>query len=284
TSWLWAFGDGGTATAQSPSHSYASAGTYTVTLTASNDSGSSSATGTITVTSPPPTAPTASFTSSVSSGTAPLSVTFTDTSTGAPTSWAWTFGDGGSDSSQNPTHSYTSAGTYTVTLTASNGSGSSSATGTITVTGPPPPPNLVGNPGFEIDTTGWSGPLARVSGGHSGSWAAKLTNSGTAPATITLNDHPNWIATTSAGTYTASVWVRSDVAGATAYLKLREYQGSTKVGERVVQVVLTTSWQQLSVTMVPSAPGSSTIDLNSYVYNAAAGSSFYADDVEVRLT
>ena len=220
---------------------------------------------------------------STSGGTAPLGVSFTDTSTGAPTSWAWDFGDGQSATTQNPSHTYTSAGTYTVTLTATNAGGSSTATSQVVVS-TPPPQNLVGNPGFEVDTTGWSGPLARVSGGHSGSWSAKLTNTGTAAATITLNDHPNWVATTSSGTYTASIWVRGDVAGATAYLKLREYQGSTKVGEKTVQVVLTTDWQQLTVSMVPAAPGASTIDFNAYVYNAAAGSSFYADDADMRLS
>src|SRR5713226_4665953 len=91
--------------------------------------------------------------------------------------------------------------------------------------------NLVGNPGFETDTSGWSTTsstvsLTRVSGGHSGSWAAQLTNNGTAAAYCILNDSPNWVGQTATGTYTASLWVRADTAGAALKLKIREYSSA----------------------------------------------------------
>ena len=42
--------------------------------------------------------------------------------------------------------------------------------------------NLVGNPGFEVNTTGWTttapATLSRVSGGHSGGYQALVINSG----------------------------------------------------------------------------------------------------------
>lgn len=243
---------------------------------------------------PPVPAPTASFTASTNTGVAPLSVTFTDTSTGSPTGWSWSFGDGQSSTEQNPTHVFSDAGTYNVTLTASNSGGSTSATQQITVdpssTPPPTGGNLIPNPDFEKDLKGWDAngvvgvTLTRVAGGHSGSYAAKLTNTTTGPATETLNDNPNTVPTSAAGTYTGSIWVRADTAGAKLYLRVREYNGSTKVSEKVVGVVLSTSWQQVSASLVPTSPGSTSIEFATAVYSAAAGSSYYADDASLTLS
>jgi PKD repeat protein len=239
----------------------------------------------------PVPAPTASFTANPTSGQAPLAVAFTDTSTGSPTAWSWSFGDGQSSTAQNPTHTFTDPGTYNVRLTASNAGGSTSATRQITVGSVTPPPsgqNLVPNPGFETNLAGWDTnntptvALERVAGGHSGSWAARLTNTGTTTVTETLNDIPNVVATTAAGTYSGSVWVRADAAGAKLYLRLREYSGGTKLSEKVVGVTLSTSWQQVSATLVPTAPGSS-LELATAVYSAAPGTSYYADDVALSL-
>jgi len=239
----------------------------------------------------PVPAPTASFTANPTSGQAPLAVSFTDTSTGSPTAWSWSFGDGQSSTAQNPTHTFTDSGTYNVRLTASNAGGSTSATRQITVGSVTPPPsgeNLVPNPGFETNLAGWDTnntaavALERVAGGHSGSWAARLTNTGTTTVTETLNDNPNVVASTAAGTYSGSVWVRADAPGAKLYLRLREYSGSTKLSEKVVGVTLSTSWQQVSATLVPTAPGSS-LELATAVYSAAPGTSYYADDVALSL-
>ena len=78
---------------------------------------------------------------------------------------------------------------------------------------------LVTNSSFEEGTSGWnmSGSdagvaLTRVAGGHSGAWGARLSNGGASGATCMLNDAPNWVTTTDAGRYTASLWVRSDAA------------------------------------------------------------------------
>ena len=179
-------------------------------------------------------------------------------------------------------------------LTATNAGGSTTASQQISVSPggstPPPGSNLVGNPGFESSTAGWDNngvsavSLQRVAGGHSGSWSAKLTNTSTGTATETLNDNPNTVGTSAAGTYTGSVWVRADTAGAKLYLRVREYQGSTKVSEKVVGVILSTSWQQVTATLVPTSPGSTSIELATAVFSAAAGSSYYADDVSLTLS
>jgi Tol biopolymer transport system component len=104
------------------------------------------------------------------------------------------------------------------------------------------------NPGFETDLAGWNASgsaagvtLTRVSGGHSGGWAAKLTNTGTSAGSCTLNDAPNAVKTTAAGTYTARLWVRADSPGLTLEVRLREYSGATLLGSEISEVVLTTA-------------------------------------------
>jgi PKD repeat protein len=246
---------------------------------------------------PTPTGPTASFTAAPTSGTAPLTVQFTDTSTGGPTSWRWAFGDGTTSTTQHPSHTYQATGTYTATLTATNSNGSSTASQQISVgsdtTPPPPPPdtgsNLIANPGFETGTSGWNTgnyatvSLTRDAGGHSGSYAAKLSNTGTTTVTNTLNDDPNTVATSSAGTYTGSIWLRSDsaTAGTKMYLRIREYQGGTRIGEKVVAVYLTSSWQQVTGSYVPVSPGSSSIDFSAAMYSAPPGATYFADDASL---
>jgi parallel beta-helix repeat protein len=170
-------------------------------------------------------------------------------------------------------------GPHTVT---GNDSGKT-ATASLTV-------SYVRNSGFETDLSGWntsgSGAnitLTRVSGGYSGGWAAKLTNTGSTTSTFaTLQDSPNWVMTTSAGTYTGSIWVRSDTAGAVFKLKFQEYSGSTLVASQTTQVTLTTSWQQVTVAYAIRQPGS-TLDFQAYVSSPAPGAAFYADDAAIVL-
>ncbi|MGI8615391.1 MAG: PKD domain-containing protein, partial [Actinomycetota bacterium] len=237
------------------------------------------------------TPPTASFTASPMSGDAPLTVTFSNTSSGEPTpTYIWDFGDGQTSTATSPTHTYTSPNTYTVTLTAHNSSGpDSTATRTITVSPASPPSNLVGNPGFEVDASGWgtvgSGngvSLTRVPSGHDGSWAAKLTNTSTRKQKCVLNDQPNWVTTTQAGTYTASIWVRDDSPFGQFKLLLKETGGALN-GSLTTTVPLTTNWQLVSVSYTVKSPGTSTLDLQAFVPRtfAPTGTCFYADDVSI---
>ena len=62
-----------------------------------------------------------------------------------------------------------------------------------------------------------------------------LTNTNTTNQTCLLNDSPDWGKPTAAGTYTGSLWVRADRAGAPLKLRLREYNTSgTLLGTRPV--------------------------------------------------
>jgi hypothetical protein len=108
-----------------------------------------------------------------------------------------------------------------------------------------------------------------------------MANTGSTASTYaTLQDSPNWVATTSAGTYTGTMWVRADTAGAVFKLKFQEYSGSTLVGSATAQATLTTSWQQVTVTYTIKSPGS-TLDFQAYVSSPAPGTAFYADDASI---
>ena len=291
------FGDGspvvGPQAGATATHSYTAAGTYTITVTVTDTGGfSSTVTQAVQVTPAGDFPPAAALTVTPVSGSAPVQVTAdaSGSSDGDATpiaTYAFDFGDGspvvGPQAAASATHTYTAAGTYTATVTVTDTGGLSSiATAQVVVSA-----NLVGNPGFETDLSGWntsgSGTgisLTRVTGGHSGGWAAMLANTGATQSTCTLNDSPDWAKPTTAGAYTGTIWVRADMAGATLKLRFREWNGSTLVGTQTTLATLTTSWQQVSVVYTAQVPGSS-LDLNAYVSSAAPGTCFYADDVAI---
>jgi hypothetical protein len=231
------------------------------------------------------------------SGTYPVNVTADasgslDNDATPIASYTFDFGDGtvvGPQGAATAVHTYVASASYTVTVTVTDTGGlSSNATKVVAVSGPNG--DLVGNSGFEADTSGWntsgSGAgvtLARVSGGHTGSWAAKLTNTGSSNTTCLLNDSPNWVATTAAGSYTGSIWVRADSPGASFTLRFREYNGTTLVGSTSTQFTLKSSWKLVTVTYTPVSPGSTSLDLNAYLPSVSAppGTCFYADDVSI---
>ena len=144
--------------------------------------------------------------------------------------------------------------------------------------------NLVGNPGFEVDTSGWKGDatantINRVAGGNSGSWAAEISNT-TAGGSCGLDDKPSWVSFTQAGAYTAGIWARSDTAGLTLKLRVREYLGGVLQGSVVKSMALTTSWQQVTANYTPIAPGSS-LDFEAFTSNSPVGVCFQADDASI---
>jgi Carbohydrate binding domain len=153
--------------------------------------------------------------------------------------------------------------------------------------------NLIGNPGFETDTSGWntSGSTATVTlvqdstSPHSGSYDALL--SATTSGSCGLNDSPDWVHSTSTGTYTGSIWVLGGTPGTPVNVRFREYANGTGtyLGGATSTVTLSTSWQQLTVSYKVASPGSSTLDFNAYVPAAygTAGICFYADDASIVL-
>jgi peptidoglycan/xylan/chitin deacetylase (PgdA/CDA1 family) len=241
----------------------------------------------------PDAPPVAVLTVTPSAGLAPLSVTAnasgsTDTDPTPIANYTYNFGDGTAavtTTANTRTHSYTSVGTFTLTVTVRDTAG---LTGTATKQ-VISQSNLVANPGFESNTTGWAAgstgvSLTRQLSGHSGLWSGRIQNTGITARTCTLTDSPNWIARTAAGTYTASLWVRGAAAGATLTWQVQELNGATPVGTASSAIRLTTGWQQITVRYSPLQPGVTALDFNASVNAvAASATAFYADDALVVL-
>jgi len=241
--------------------------------------------------------PVASLTVSPSSGVAPLTVSLDGSGSSDPDvgalSYTFEFGDGavlGPQAQATTTHVYI-AGTYTAKLTVTDPVGATSvATRTITVTGSGLGPNLVQNGLFETNLNGWSAystaTLARVAGGYEGGWAAQSTSTASTPGGFGFNDSPNWVANAGAlGTrYRFSAWVRSDAARGTAKLQIREYLGSTKVGNTTFSpaVTLSSTWQLLTVDHVTQGAGT-TLDFQIYDIPLVLGESFLTDAVSINV-
>lgn len=307
TTWSEVSGPGtvtfGDASSVSTTASFSDPGTYVLRLKADDSALQSSDDLTVTVNptpqNQPPVVNAGPDQSVILPNSANLSGTATDDGLPNPpgtltTSWSEVSGPGtvtfGDPSSLSTTASFSDPGTYDLRLTADDSALQSSDDLTVTVASASQ--NLVGNPGFETSTTGWntSGSdagvtLTRVSGGHSGGWSGLVANGGSGAASnCKMQDAPNWVATTSAGTYTGSMWVRADAPGATFTLKLREFNGSTLLVAKTKSITLSTSWQLVTVTDVPTMPGTSTLDFMGIVLNAPVGTCFYADDIAITQT
>ena len=119
-----------------------------------------------------------------------------------------------------------------------------------------------------------------VAGGHSGGWAAQLSNT-SAGAQCTLDDKPSWVGVTQAGAYTLSIWARSDTPGLTFKLRIREYKSGVQQGSAATSVTLTSAWQQVTVVYTPVAPGLSNLDFQAFTVSSPVGVCFQADDASI---
>ena len=148
--------------------------------------------------------------------------------------------------------------------------------------------NLVVNPTMEASTRGWYAPsafvLERARGGHTGTYAVRLRNTGTTARTGTVNDARNTVAATTAGhVYVASAWVRTPAAGRAVSVRLMEYRGRTYLGQALATVTLPdTGWHRVRTTYTARTSGAS-LDLN-VVARVPGGASVLVDDVALRDT
>jgi hypothetical protein len=131
--------------------------------------------------------------------------------------------------------------------------------------------------------------LSRIAGGRTDGFAAQLFNPSAATANCVLNDSPNWVAATSVGTYTASIWVRPAVAGESFTLRIREYAAAGGSAGSPVSTTVKLSdpaaWQQVTVNFtVTAATAGSNLDFGAYTPSAPAnGVCFIADDASIAL-
>jgi hypothetical protein len=138
----------------------------------------------------------------------------------------------------------------------------STTTTTTTTTVPPASGNLVANPGFESNLTGWGAGdnatslLRTCTVAHSGTCSAEVGRKRTTGDAV-MDDSPNSVGSTTAGAvYAGSAWVIAP-AGRTVTLRIREYRGSKVVRAQTAVMTGTGSWQQLTVQSAPAAGGTS---------------------------
>jgi cell division septation protein DedD len=145
-------------------------------------------------------------------------------------------------------------------------------------------PNLIANPGFEQDLTGWSKlsapqQLERVPGGHSGGYAAMLSS--TSVSTVVLKDSPNTVSKTNQGAvYHAAAWVMAKTPYVDAVLRIREVSGTgSVVGEHGQQVRLKTAeWTQIQFDYTAVRDGDQ-LDFNVLARALVPGHDLLVDDV-----
>jgi len=145
------------------------------------------------------------------------------------------------------------------------------------------PTPIVGNSGFETDLSGWrpnaGTSLARVEPGHTGSFAAALTRTGST-GNVRLNDHRNWLRSAPGDAIcTASASVLGP-EGETARIRLREYRLGVRVARESTATVLDGAWQVISVPLSVMHEGDN-VDLNVYGVRFDTGGTVLVDDVSI---
>jgi parallel beta-helix repeat protein len=220
----------------------------------------------------------------------PFAGTGTDPDGHLPLTFLWDFGGGAPDSTaQDPGEiTFSSLGTYTVTFTVTNSLGLADPTpDSLVITVVAADQNLVGNPSFETDTSGWmpyptaDTVIERVPGGQEGAFALEVRSAGDM-APFGINDSPNWVGSTgAAGTrYRLTAWVRAEASSGQARIRVREYLNGVQVGTATYSpfVPLTLAWQMLTVDHVTQAAGS-TLDAQVLDYPVAPGETFQTDSI-----
>jgi hypothetical protein len=151
----------------------------------------------------------------------------------------------------------------------------------------------VTNGTFETGTGGWlatpkddgSAPVAlsRTSGGHTGSYAARVSNTSATAVTTVLNDSPNSVPSTTAGlTYRATAWLRAGQPNTSLVLRLLEFDSSNALvsSKQGDYWATDTAWHKLTVDVLAPRTGAS-IDVNALAWDLGPGKSFLVDDVSV---
>lgn len=142
-------------------------------------------------------------------------------------------------------------------------------------------PNLITNPSFETNTTGWSAETnATISRNTSifNEGVASLqivSTAGNAGAVLTSN-----VTTNASTTYTASAWIKG-TAGVIVKINLNEYTSApTLVGTTTSQITLDGGWQQVVVTRTFGATG---VRANIEISSTTA-STIYVDTASITPT
>ncbi|HEU4914305.1 MAG TPA: fibronectin type III domain-containing protein [Candidatus Saccharimonadales bacterium] len=177
-----------------------------------------------------------------------------------------------------------------------NNAGSScTANDTDTVFAQPSLIEWVTNQSVETDMTGWTGAyggnsLVQISHertlGRTGTSSIKVAGlTGASNKKSGINANPRWILSAQSGkTYTGSAWVKTQAAGQSVTILLREWNGNTLVSENSQTVTPTsTDWFKLEAPLTAGQNGTS-IAFAVYGNDVDAGEYFYVDDFSLIST
>jgi beta-glucanase (GH16 family) len=155
----------------------------------------------------------------------------------------------------------------------------------LTATAAQATPTSVVNGNFSSGIAGWEGGrntrLAPTASGRNGTAGARVSNTSTVAATVTLNDRVNSASSLVAGhTYRATAWVRAGKAGQAVILRLLEEDASLKVisSKQSYQWRADTAWKQITTTYTATRTATS-LDVNVLGSRLAPGSALVIDDV-----
>ena len=141
--------------------------------------------------------------------------------------------------------------------------------------------NLVTNPSFETNTTGWtafSASVARTTSQYySGTACLIVTPSASSGGTLS-----SLFTTSASGPYTASAWVKGS-AGDTIKIDLYERTtgGASLVGTSFSTITLDGSWQRISVSRTFGSTG---VTANFAIYNTSSTALFFVDAAMLELS
>lgn len=147
-------------------------------------------------------------------------------------------------------------------------------------------PSLVSNGSFEGSLAGWAGwtaSLSLASDGFSGPGAARVAAAGATSYSIFPTKRP--VTSSPAGAaYSAAGAVRSDRAGRTVCLRVREWVADSLVGSAQSCAATAATWQRFPALAYTAARTGSQLDVYAYQLAATAGDSFELDALELRQT
>ncbi|WP_157559579.1 phytase [Nocardioides sp. Soil777] len=151
---------------------------------------------------------------------------------------------------------------------------------------------LVTNTSVETALAPWSSAynassrVERTTGGYDGAYAVRASNSQTVARDVGFRDKPSNVTSTVAGqVYDLSVWVRSEVAGRTINLKVKEITPSGSSPGVLTQPLQApdTGWHRLALSYAARGAGNS-LSFIVYATSVAPGQGFWADQFSVSVT
>ena len=150
--------------------------------------------------------------------------------------------------------------------------------------------NLITNPSFETDTTGWrsyrNSRIRRVQGGVDGNFSLKVTGPSGSTGKFGVNDSPTWVKGIAAADvrYRFTAWVKSDVSTGSVFFRIREFLNRGKIGPTTDSdpIVLSPTWQKISLDYLSRAAGS-TLDFQILNNPDVASEVFQVDDISISV-